>query len=318
LALVMLVAATFSLPAESDEGKEEAKVHFTEGEKLFDQGRYAEAAREFDAAYKLAPHPQVLYNIATCYEESGDIPAAVVAYRRYVAEAEDTGEVTSIKQKLAEMEKLIGEVRIGCALSPCQVRVDGEDRGSAPLSAVLSPGSHELEAVYNGHVVEKSEVEVEMGQKDSVTMALDVDPADYADIVRREAAPEKTEEERIETAAPEEDEGVTLGAGFWIASGVAVAAGATTAVFGALTLKDEEDFEDAGRLDEDIQARGERDRLVTNVMIGVTAAAGATALAFAIHDIWFGDDEEQAEPDPDADVAIAPGPGLGLAVSGVF
>jgi hypothetical protein len=317
-ALRVLLVAALGLAAlahagetRADDGKQEAKEHFAEGKKLFDEGRYAEAAREFNAAYNLAPHPLVLFNIAACHEKSGDIPAAVVAFRRYVAEAEDTAEIAEIKAKLSELEQKVGEVRVGCAISPCQVRVDGTDRGAAPLSAVLSPGRHDLVATFGGRIVDQTSVAVEAGKKTSVTLALEVDP----EALTEEQPGDEEPADEPEPKAPEDDEGVTLGAPFWIAAGVTVAAGGATAVFGVMTLKDEDEFEESDRLDTDISERGKRDMLITNIMIGVTGAAGATALAFAIHDIWFADEDDGEDP---GGVTLGPGPDLGISIAGTF
>jgi tetratricopeptide (TPR) repeat protein len=300
----------------ADEGKKEAKQHFVKGEKLFDEGRYAEAAREFNAAYNLAPHPQVLYNIATCHEKSGDVPAAVLAYRRYVAEAQDAAEIAEIKAKLAALEGKVGEVRIGCAISPCQVRVDGADRGVAPLSAVLSPGRHDLVAVFGGQIVDKTSVTIEAGKKSSVTLALKVDPAALA----QDSAEEPVEEPPVDEPEPpasQDEERSILGVPFWIAAGLTVAAGGATVFFGIKTLKDEEEFEESDRLDEDIAERGERDRLITNIGIGVTGAAGAAALAFAIHGAVSGDEDEEFDQEA-GDIAVGPGPGLGISFARTF
>ena len=313
LGLVALAPAGETL---ADDGKEEAKQHFSKGKQLFSEGRYAEAAREFNAAYNLAPHPMVLFNIAACHEKSGDIPAAVVAYRRYVAEAEDAAEIAEIKAKLAKLEQMVGEVRIGCKISPCQVRVDGTDRGTAPLSAVLSPGRHDLVATFSGKIVDQTSVTIEAGKKTSVTLALKVDPATLTDDSEQQPADDQPDDEP-EPTTPEDAGEVSLGVPFWIAAGLTVAAGGATVAFGVMTLKDEEEFEKADRLDEEIAERGERNRLITNIGIGVTGAAGATALAFAIHDIWFADDEEEEEPG-EGDVALGPGPGLGISIAGTF
>jgi len=322
-ALRVLLAAALGLAAvapaggtRADDGKQEAKEHFGKGKKLFDDGRYAEAAREFNAAYNLAPHPMVLFNIARCHEKSGDIPAAVVAYRRYVAEAEDAAEIAEIKAKLSALEQKVGEVRVGCAISPCQVRVDGEDRGAAPLSAVLSPGRHDLVATFGGQIVDQTAVTIEAGTKTSVTLALKVDPAALEEAAEEQPGDEQPAAEP-EPMAPADEAEVSLGVPFWIAAGLTVAAGGTTVAFGVMTLKDEDDFEKADRLDKDIAERGERDRLITNIGIGVTGAAAATALAFAIHDIWFADGDEEEDPGG-GPVAVGPGPGLGLAVAGAF
>ena len=94
-------------------------------------------------------------------------------------------------------------------------------------------------------------------------------------------------------------------------AGVTVASGAATAVFGVMTLQVKDDFVQSGRTDETLKEEGERNRLITNIMGGVTAAAGIAALSFAIFGGGSSEKDEKA-------IAIGPGPSLGLAVRGEF
>ncbi len=48
--------------------------------------RFGEAALAFDAAYRLDPHPTLLYNAALAYERAGDSKAAVERYQSFLIE----------------------------------------------------------------------------------------------------------------------------------------------------------------------------------------------------------------------------------------
>jgi hypothetical protein len=101
-----------------------------------------------------------------------------------------------------------------------------------------------------------------------------------------------------------------LGIGFWTSVGVTGAAGTLAIVFGALTAKTKNEFEDSGSTDADLREQGEDYKLVTNVMIGITAAAALTAAGFAIYDLVYNKDKPDKQDR--AQVVIVPGPGLGV------
>jgi tetratricopeptide (TPR) repeat protein len=279
--------------------KLEADEHFSRGQELAEAGEYTRAAAAFERAYEIYPHQAVLANIAMCYDKAGKLAQAVIAYRRYLSNPVDAGKNTKMQERLRELEAMIGELDIECAEPDCRITVDGVDRGLAPLTVVVLPGAHKIEAfagerrvaLVNGRVGRGEVAKIELSEPG------DADPTE----------PPGKEPVALETAP---DDGVSLGAPFWVATGVGVAAGVTTIVFGALTVKEHDRYEAADRLDEQAKQDGERYRLITNVMIGVTGAAAATATALAIHALVTDGDEEQ--------VALTTGPGLGVGVVGKF
>lgn len=52
-----------------------------------DEGRYADALRDFQAAYDLTQDPVLFFKIGSAHEQAGDCASALVAYRRYLDEA---------------------------------------------------------------------------------------------------------------------------------------------------------------------------------------------------------------------------------------
>jgi tetratricopeptide (TPR) repeat protein len=59
-----------------------ARGHFERGSKLYDQGKYLDAAREFEAGYQSAPRPLFLLNIGHSYRRSQDLRKAKAAYEK--------------------------------------------------------------------------------------------------------------------------------------------------------------------------------------------------------------------------------------------
>src|SRR5690349_13878725 len=67
--------------------QQEAKRHFQQGKAYQDNGAYEDAVREYEAAYKLAPLPDLLFNIGQAYRLKGDRRKAIEAYQKYLAAA---------------------------------------------------------------------------------------------------------------------------------------------------------------------------------------------------------------------------------------
>ena len=57
-----------------------AKRHFERGEDLYLEGRFLEAAKEFELGYQKAPRPKFLYNIGTSYRRAQELEKAKEAY----------------------------------------------------------------------------------------------------------------------------------------------------------------------------------------------------------------------------------------------
>ncbi len=289
------LASIPQVAAEEGTEREKAAEYFSRGEVLFSNGEYEKAARAFAHAYKLAPHPSVLANMAVSYELAGDLPQAVITYRDYLRQTKAAGrEDRDTEKRLATLFARVGEFVLECPDAPCQVRVDGVERGDTPVTVVVMPGRHRLEALSEGRVFSSEEAAVGAGETANVALLGTPEPA-----VEPEPAP-------VEST----DDGIHLGSPFWVATGITGVAGVMTIVFGARTLSDKEEFEDSGSTDEKLKKQGEQDRLVTNIMLGVTAAAGVTAFVFAVIDLTR--DEKEETDEFTLRPGLGPGPGIGL------
>jgi hypothetical protein len=86
---VLVAACTWLVGSEAaaqapatGEDEASARLHHDRGSKLYDQGRYLEAAREFEAGYQAAPRPLFLLNIGHSYRRSQDLRRAKAAYEK--------------------------------------------------------------------------------------------------------------------------------------------------------------------------------------------------------------------------------------------
>jgi tetratricopeptide (TPR) repeat protein len=83
-----------------------ATQRYRTGIEMYLRGDYAGAAREFKVAQALAPDSAKLaYNLARSLERAGDVPGAVVAYRRYLAVAPQATDRADVERVLAVLER---------------------------------------------------------------------------------------------------------------------------------------------------------------------------------------------------------------------
>src|SRR5215216_6763625 len=91
---ITLSAATLPRPAlaQTAPDLETAKMHYRNAEQAMTEGRYAGAAAEYIAAYEITQDAVLFYKIAIAHEKAGDCKAAVIYYRRYLAQGKPNGE----------------------------------------------------------------------------------------------------------------------------------------------------------------------------------------------------------------------------------
>lgn len=171
--VVAFVAA--ELPARAGENGVEtpeaaqAKAHYEKAQQLYATGSYDEAIAEYEEAYRLKPHPNVLYNIAQAYERLLDYAQSVVWFERYLAEApKDAVERPIVENRLRILRNL--PARISVTTIPEHVHavlVDaGGRRREADTPAVFKvpAGTYTIELAQPGWESESHDVAVEIGQ----------------------------------------------------------------------------------------------------------------------------------------------------------
>jgi len=99
------------VPAAAFAQEDEARAHYLLGKQHHDAGEYAAAIAEFQEAYRLAPAPQLWFNIAQAYRLQGDKANAVDYYRKYLdAEPEGDG-AGEAKENIVNLTRELEEER---------------------------------------------------------------------------------------------------------------------------------------------------------------------------------------------------------------
>jgi len=85
LAIALPLVARAGEPTQSQKAREKARAYIKKARALYDQEKYDEAIAEYEAAYKIVGVTDILFNMGQILRTKGDKPAAVKAYRRYLA-----------------------------------------------------------------------------------------------------------------------------------------------------------------------------------------------------------------------------------------
>ena len=261
--LAVLLFALGGMGARASEGapRAVARKQFERGSTLYQQGRYAEAATAFEAAYQAVPNGVVRYNLGQCYEKLGDLSRAIDSYRAYLREVPRAEDRPQVEANITRLEKRLDEQRraqvsISSEPTDAEVRVDGAVLGRTPWSDRLEVGPHRLELNLEGHQPLSRELEVRPGEPLQLHFMLTPLPA--------------KEEVRATGARPR--------VWTWVAAATAGAATAGAVTLGLLAREDsrtlltgKREREEAQRLHDSAlgKARG------ANILYGVAGAAVA-------------------------------------------
>ncbi len=268
--------------------RQQAARHFKAGVRAFWQHKYEEAAESFEKANEVLPNHKALFNAADAWDKAGAFVRAARRFRQYLevaperARARDEAQtrLDGILEKVGRLE-LAGE-------DASDVTVDGDP---AQLGEILvAPGEHVVTAIAGGEAIERR-IGVEAGSLRRVLLEAPPPPA-----------PPPSEPDLIEDA-PSKDEGVQKDKGmsptiFYVGLGVSAALAGATVWSGLDTQSKRDAFDDdptGAGYDEGVAAQRR-----TNILLGLTAAAGVTTGALGLFAVQWEDGTE-------AEVALSPG-----------
>ncbi|WP_236516805.1 tetratricopeptide repeat protein [Sandaracinus amylolyticus] len=96
---------------EGDMNDERARGAFRLGRQYYEQGRFAEAASEFERAYGLSGRGQLLFNAYLAYRDARDDENAIRTLRGYLAQVEEIPDRALLEARLAALERGLAERR---------------------------------------------------------------------------------------------------------------------------------------------------------------------------------------------------------------
>ncbi|WIG95260.1 tetratricopeptide repeat protein [Myxococcus sp. SDU36] len=121
LAFVLSVILALAPPVAFAQRGKSAAALIKEGERLYQAGKYREAAEALKKAHEAQPHPRLIYNIAISLENAGDLREAVSWYQQYVG-ATDGTDPTLLKRSARSIDRL-------------RVLIEKEDQATAASNA---------------------------------------------------------------------------------------------------------------------------------------------------------------------------------------
>jgi tetratricopeptide (TPR) repeat protein len=86
---------------------EAARQIFMAGRNLYELGRFAEAAAQFEQAYELSHRPPLLYNIYVAYRDAGDRDKSAQALENYLRENPDAPDRVNLEARLESLRQSI-------------------------------------------------------------------------------------------------------------------------------------------------------------------------------------------------------------------
>ncbi len=96
-----------STTTDADMTDAQARGKYRLGRELYGQGRFAEAAKEFETAYGLSGRGELLFNVYLAYRDAQDTPNAARALRGYLSAVPDAPERVHLTARLAALEALL-------------------------------------------------------------------------------------------------------------------------------------------------------------------------------------------------------------------
>lgn len=218
-----------TVPTAHAQGVPTAESLFQEARALVDQARYSEACPKLEKSLELEPAVGTQFNLADCYEHIGRTASAHAMFEEVASIARKAGKFErerSAKERAAALDPKLARVRVVVAADApgLEVSVDGVALDRAKWSAPfpVDPGTHRIAAAAPGRRAFEGSFE---GRASSI---VDAPVPELAEIAQRprEAAPVRGAPDAPRGPAP-----LT-----YIAGGVGIAALATGAVAGALSL----------------------------------------------------------------------------------
>lgn len=122
--LAFIVAFSAVTPARADDAaaaSAAAREHYQKGTSFYDLGRYADAIKEFEAAYEIKNDPALLYNLAQSNRLAGNSEQALHFYRTYLRYVPKAANRTEIEERIKQLDQLVAQKSAAQTAPPAQV-----------------------------------------------------------------------------------------------------------------------------------------------------------------------------------------------------
>ena len=107
LALSVTLTFTFSRVARADDTDAEARQHYKAATGHFAVGEFADAAAEYEAAFKLHQDPALLFNAAQSRRLAGENQKALVLYKNFLHLYPSSPNVPAVREQIDKLQEAI-------------------------------------------------------------------------------------------------------------------------------------------------------------------------------------------------------------------
>jgi tetratricopeptide (TPR) repeat protein len=148
-AVIALLSVLPAAPASAEPStRDRARVKLIEGARLFSDGKYEAALRQFWAAQAIHPSGRINYNIGLAYSRLGKSAAALIAMQGFLRDpGESTPELLAeAREAVEQLSKKVGFLTVSSDSAPAEALLDGVvvARDRPPIRLPVDVGEHEL------------------------------------------------------------------------------------------------------------------------------------------------------------------------------
>jgi tetratricopeptide (TPR) repeat protein len=104
-----------STTTDADMTDQQARGHFRLGRELYAQGRFAEAAKEFEVAYGLSGRSSLLYNVYLAYRDAQDTANAARSLDGYLLANPEAPDHEHLRARLAALKEILAQAEADAA-----------------------------------------------------------------------------------------------------------------------------------------------------------------------------------------------------------
>ncbi|MBN2527350.1 MAG: hypothetical protein JXR76_13225 [Deltaproteobacteria bacterium] len=187
----------------SDLAEQTAKEEFERGSQLFSENRFSEAAKAFRTAYSARPAWKLWFNIGQAEAAATHYGAALVAFENYLAMGGDKVPLersADVLNEIKRLRELVGSLDVE-AEPGCVVRVNGEARGTTPLSGLIKIAAgitHTITIEKDDKVVHEQPLRLSGGDERLIRVPTPTEPT----ATEQASVPELQPEPEPEPVAP--------------------------------------------------------------------------------------------------------------------
>jgi PEGA domain len=308
LFLLVSLSCLSALAAEPSKA-DEARRHAQRSRELYDDGDFSGALNEIERAYEMTPNFKLLYNMGQIQAQQLNYAAALKSFQRFLREGgQEITEArrTEVQREIEKLRARVAEVTISLDQPGAEIVIDDVVVGISPLAkpVQLNGGKHKVLATLQNYLPATKTIDV-VGLE-NVTFKIELQR------VASVSVPKSDSPSNLSQATQGASEGFPV----WIPWAATGALAAGTVVLGVVALGNESKLKTLvstyGTTKEQqlaAQSATQTTALATDVLLGVTAAAGVGSLIYTL---------VRSSPKASSPAASVSFTGNGFAIAGAF